>query len=506
MRSEQIRQGAKGKRGLSERGQATRENARVLCWLCAACLAVGLVTALSGCSRKAWQDRRESASQEEMAAPPSEEVTIYIRTDEEESSPEAGGGQETEGGQGEAGEGQDKDQEEAEPIELPEVYDYRKIGRAPKAGDQKELGTCWAFSSLMALESTLLPEESLVFSADHMSRMNSFSLGQEEGGHYAMSMAYLLAWQGPVLEEDDPYGDGQSPEGLAPVRHVQEIRLLEPKDYTRIKEAVYTIGGVQSSLYTTMQDPSDADRYYNKETCGYYYPGEERSNHNLVIVGWDDHYPKEAFNQQPEGDGAFICLNSWGPDFGEEGCIYVSYYDTNIGDVNVLYSGITDTEDYTGIYQSDLCGWVGQLGYGRDEAYFANAYTAEGQERLKAVGFYATMPGSSYEVYAAAGLTSPEELELDEPLAKGSMEDAGFYTVRLSKEISLTRGEKFWVAVKLKTPGAIHPVAIEYQPQDGESRVDLSDGEVYLSADGKKWVSAEQEQSCNLCLKAYTVR
>ncbi len=136
MRSEQIRQGAKGKRGLSERGQATRENARVLCWLCAACLAVGLVTALSGCSRKAWQDRRESASQEEMAAPPSEEVTIYIRTDEEESSPEAGGGQETEGGQGEAGEGQDKDQEEAEPIELPEVYDYRKIGRAPKAGDQ----------------------------------------------------------------------------------------------------------------------------------------------------------------------------------------------------------------------------------------------------------------------------------------------------------------------------------------------------------------------------------
>ena len=45
-----------------------------------------------------------------------------------------------------------------------------------------------------------------------------------------MAMAYLLAWKGPVLEEQDPYGDGMSPEGLEPVCHVQEIRILPEKE------------------------------------------------------------------------------------------------------------------------------------------------------------------------------------------------------------------------------------------------------------------------------------
>ena len=49
-----------------------------------------------------------------------------------------------------------------------------------------------------------------------MSLRNSFHFSQNAGGEYTMSMAYLLAWQGPVLEEEDPYGDGYSPDGLRP--------------------------------------------------------------------------------------------------------------------------------------------------------------------------------------------------------------------------------------------------------------------------------------------------
>ena len=138
--------------------------------------------------------------------------------------------------------------------ELPEVYDYRLKGRAPAVKNQGSLGTCWAFASLMALESRLLPENSFDFSEDHMSIRNSFHMNQNDGGEYTMSMAYLLAWQGPVLERDDPYGDSWSPSGLSPVRHVQEIQVLPKKDYEAIKRAVYFTGGVQSSLYTSMAD------------------------------------------------------------------------------------------------------------------------------------------------------------------------------------------------------------------------------------------------------------
>ena len=264
-----------------------------------------------------------------------------------------------------------------EDVVLPASYDYREQGRAPKIGNQGSLGTCWAFASLTALESTLLPDQKETFSVDHMSMHNHFLLGQDEGGEYTMSMAYLLSWEGPVWESEDPYGDGISPDGLKAREHVQEIQILPSKDYEAIKRAVYLEGGVQSSLYTSMQDYESESIYYNRDTNSYCYIGTEKPNHDSVIVGWDDDFPKENFNMDLEGDGAFICTNSWGEDFGDQGYFYVSYYDTNIGVHNIVYTGIEPTDNYDKIYQSDLCGWVGQIGYGKDTAWFANAYRTE---------------------------------------------------------------------------------------------------------------------------------
>lgn len=214
----------------------------------------------------------------------------------------------------------------------------------------------------------------MTFAVDHMSMHNSFLLGQDEGGEYTMSMAYLLAWQGPVLESQDPYGDGVSPDGLAPSVHVQEIQVLPSKDYEAIKRAVYLRGGVQSSLYTSMRDYQSQSVYYNRETNSYCYIGNEKPNHDSVIVGWDDNYSRENFNLDLAGDGAFICTNSWGEDFGDQGYFYVSYFDSNIGVHNIVYTGVEPVDNYDYIHQSDLCGWVGQIGYGQEEAWFANAY------------------------------------------------------------------------------------------------------------------------------------
>ena len=66
-------------------------------------------------------------------------------------------------------------------VDLPSSYDYREHERAPKIGNQGSLGTCWAFASLTALESTLLPKQKETFSVDHMSMHNHFLLGQDEG-------------------------------------------------------------------------------------------------------------------------------------------------------------------------------------------------------------------------------------------------------------------------------------------------------------------------------------
>ncbi len=389
---------------------------------------------------------------------------------------------------------------------LPRSYDYRMVGRAPAVKNQGSLGTCWAFASLMALESRLLPEQSFDFSEDHMSLRNSFQMDQNDGGDYTMSMAYLLSWQGPVLESEDPYGDSWSPEGLSPALHLQEIQILPEKNYEAVKEAVYFTGGVQSSLYTSMADGEESSDYYNKEEGAYCYTGDRRPNHDVVIIGWDDDYPKENFPVQPEGDGAFICANSWGGAFGEQGYFYVSYYDTNIGIHNIVYSRADSSDYYDKIYQTDLCGWVGQLGYGKEDAFFANIYQAKEDEELWAAGFYATDEDTQYEVYVVNDAAGSADFGRRRSMARGKLEHAGYYTIDFPKPAAVKAGERFAVIVSIRTPGSIHPVAIEYNAPDKKTKVDLSDGEGYISLRGTAWDRVETEQNCNVCLKAYTRR
>lgn len=396
--------------------------------------------------------------------------------------------------------------------ELPAHYDARTDGRTAPVKNQGDLGTCWAFASLLALESRLLTEESFDFSEDHMSHDPDFLLDQKSGGDYIMAMAYLLSWKGPVLESEDPYGDGVSPEGLKPAKHVQEIQILPEYDRDAVKRAVYGTGGVQSALYTTLQGQSQDSRYYNQETNAYYYPGTQPPNHDVVIVGWDDDYPAENFSSLPPDNGAFLCENSWGTEFGEDGYFYVSYYDTNLGTTNLLYSRVEEPDNYDQIYQSDLCGWLGQIGYGSGRVWAANVYEASGErQRICATGFYATGRDTEYEVSIVREVPEhPQDADWTRLKRKktgsvsGKLSYAGYYTIPLSEPVEVLPGERFAVLVELNTPGAVHPMAIEYDPGDERCRVDLTDGEGYLSADGDLWEPVE-EQKCNLCLKAYTV-
>ncbi len=394
-----------------------------------------------------------------------------------------------------------------ESVPLPGRYDPRETGRTSPVRDQGDRGTCWAFASLLALENSLLPEEAWDFSEDHMSHDPNFTLGQENGGEYTMSMAYLLSWRGPVREADDPYGDGVSPEGLPAVKHTQEIRILPKYDREAIKRAVLAYGGVQSSLYTTMQDRESTSEYYNSETFAYCCPQPMAPNHDIVIVGWDDSFPKEAFPAGAEADGAYLCENSWGTHFGEGGFFYVSYCDANIGNNNIAYSAVEPADNYDSVYQSDRCGWIGQIGYGDETAWAANVYTAASAERVAAAGFYCTEADSSYQLYAVRRVPAePDGRAFAKRvlMAEGMIGDAGYYTIPFAQAVDVAAGERFAVVLRLTTPGAVHPIAIEYDAGDGRCAIDLSDGEGYISPDGEQWHRTEREQRCNLCLKAYT--
>ena len=482
-------------------------------WICGL-LSVSLLSATMTACSAPWSfwgtEKQEGQPRFGTVSPYAEGSRADLGTERKETEREGGKEQPGDGIEGntETEEG-DEAEDPEEDYPLPERFDYRECGRLPRVGSQGDLGTCWAFATMLALESTLMPEETWDFSEDHISLQNSFGMDQDMGGDYTMAMAYLLAWQGPVREEDDPYGDGMSPAGLAAVKHVQEVQIPEARDYDAIKRAVYFHGGVQTSLYMGMEDEESRSEFYEEETFSYYYNGSEASNHDIVIVGWDDHYPKENFTYPPGQDGAFLCVNSWGAQFGDQGLFYVSYEDVNVGTHNLVYTKVEDPDNYDAVYQSDLCGWLGQLGYGDETAYFANVFRAEETETLEAVGFYATDENTEYEVYVLEEAGEADSFVLGTPMCRGRFRKKGFYTVALPSSVALRAGERFAVAVFVQTPDSIHPVAIEYQnkePEKAMAQVDLNDGEGYISADGRLWTRVETEQDSNVCLKAYTRR
>ena len=140
----------------------------------------------------------------------------------------------------------------------------------------------------------------------------------------------------------------------------------------------------------------------------------------------------------------------------------------------------------------------------KESAFFANIYTAEEKEELEAVGFYATGENTSYQVYTVTDAEGSSQFGRRRKVASGEVANAGYYTVLLDKTMTLEAGERFAVIVEITTPGAIHPVAIEYSSPDKGLTVDLSDGEGYISYRGSSWERVETEQNCNVCLKAYT--
>ena len=386
---------------------------------------------------------------------------------------------------------------------LPEQFDLREEGRVSPVRDQAQQATCWAFAALSAVESTLLPDTELQLSADHLNEHHGF-VTEGKGGDFNMAMAYFVSWKGPVTEEEDPYGDGYSPEDLTAAVHVQDaVILTEDMEVGRLKALIAQNGAIESAIYA-MQDPEAMRDLYDPDTAAYYYSGDEICNHDIDIIGWDDAFPKESFPEEPPGDGAFLCKNSWGEGFGIGGYFYISYYDANIGKYGVVYTGVENADNYDHIYQYDPLGWTGAVGFGKEDALFAAVYTADSAQSLAAVGFYSTDPETWYDVYLIHDFAGGEDFARAQYLRSGYLPDKGYFTIRLGEEIPLSGKETFAVAVRIRTENAEHPVALEFAGNDLTSEAQSDDGETYMSANGRVWTSVEEAAGGNVCLKAYT--
>ncbi len=398
---------------------------------------------------------------------------------------------------------------------LPANYDLRTLGKLTSVKDQGVDATCWTFAALSSLESSLLPNQTWDFSENNMKNLlsnlypNGFDRGYDDGGSWQMATAYLTSYSGPVTSAQDPYNEfsGTSPTGLKVVKHVQETVILEPRNSTGvidnddIKNAVMKYGAVYSLMTYNVA-------YFNYNTNAYYYNGFEDVNHAVDIVGWDDYYDKNNFLNGAPGNGAFIVRNSWGPYWGDGGYFYVSYFDTSLGngDDNIVFMDAEPVTNYDVIYQYDPLGAVGYYGLDSDVGWFANIFTAKGKELLKATSFYTLTPNSSYEIYVYLNPTSHNPRSgLLALFEKGTISTAGYKTIKLDKYITLSKGEKFSIVVKLTTPNNYEPITIEYPLKGYSSKATAHYGESFISMTGISWVDMTSlVYNANVCLKAFT--
>jgi C1A family cysteine protease len=396
---------------------------------------------------------------------------------------------------------------------LPSRYDLRQQGRLTPVKDQDGYGTCWAHATYGSLESCDLTETGKVwdFSENNLTNWaadnyDPVAPGQPfgwNGGTHLSSTAYLAGWFGPVEEVDDPYPNPGTWQQKTVRQHIQKVYFLPdrtgPLDNDIIKSAVMQYGAVYTTMYYD-------DAYFNPSTNAYYYSGSAYGNHAVCIVGWDDNYPKTNFSTQPSGDGAFIVRNSWGPSWGEGGYFYISYYDTQIGLENAVFTAGEEVTNYTNIYQYDPLGAVALLGYGSSTAWFANIFTAVSDEPISAVSFYVPVVNSSYTVYVYTSVTPGQPRSGTLAGSKsGTLPLPGYHTILLDVPVQVAQGQNFSVVVYLNTPGWNYPIPIEVPIAGYSSKATAHSGESFTSADGARWEDITVSYyNTNVCLKAFT--
>lgn len=417
---------------------------------------------------------------------------------------------------------------------LDSKYDPRDTTSLTPVRDQDPqdtgLGTCWAQASVGSME-TWLAENGYAlqqFSAKNMANLIGFddtSKGPRGwfGGNYKKAAAYLLRWNGPVSESDDPYTDKNgvvkydfdSP-SLEPVWHVQQIRIVParqgPLDNEKLKRAILEFGGLYATicLYSPYyKNTHDLIPYWNSN--GAYYCPEKGSGHAVTLIGWDDNYSKDNFNVncRPEGNGAFIVKDSYGTDTPRDGgYMYVSYYDTTFAyRESCAFPLLEQTDNYGKIYQYDTLGWIESY-VKAQSIWAANIFTATEDGAIDAVGFYAVEPDENYTIAVYSGCSESNPTSGTKCSEQTGRTDsyAGYYTYKLTENVPIKKGQRFSVVMKLSARG-MYPLPVEYALDGYSSKASASAGQSFVRVDeNSEWLDITKciHATANFCCKAYT--
>ena len=296
---------------------------------------------------------------------------------------------------------------------LPSYYSLIDEKLVTPVKDQQTSGNCWAFAPIAVMESCILKAsgDALDLSEENMKNLMAlysdygWNMNTNDGGY-------------------DKMGWG--------------------------KRAIMQYGAVGTTMYM--------GGYLNSKNAYYYYGTSESPNHAVTIVGWDDNFSKNNFAHTPEGDGAWIVKNSWGPGWGNNGYFYVSYYDTRLAqpglwDVSFAIV-LNDTIRLDKNYQYDIAGMTDYFLNSYNTVWYENAFRATDDEYLASVStYFEKVTNWTVSIYVNSILQHTQS----------GVSNPGYYTINLDKLIPLKTGDLFEVMFKISVDGeASFPISEIY--------------------------------------------
>ena len=345
----------------------------------------------------------------------------------------------------------------------------------PSIRNQSPYGTCWGFAPTSLAELSVLNNDGTLLDLSELHSVyfayHYTSADGKDGVKYLPTASYnylsmggdssfiyhaYANWVGVADEKTAPYSGAAATleSGLSndiamnDSAHLRNFYIVNKADRKYIKQLIKEYGGVGMSYY-------DDNQYYDYSTNSYYSTVSDNTNHAISVVGWDDDKVTNSSNK-----GAWLVRNSWGSDeYSHFGYFWMSYDEPSIYDRVyaldcVSDTGSSDDDFYDHNYQYDLSAYsqYGWIGTGTSST-IANIFTATGTQSLKAVGVETQNPNINYTVNIytdIANSSNPESGTLVRTQT-GSFTYQGFHTIKMDNPLTLTKGEKFSVVIKLES-------------------------------------------------------